>query len=176
MEEQIKLLKKYNITDYVVENGKLVITQEVDLFHLKTIEENFLKGVYINEWLDLRSLTTVPEGFLQNAVVNGGLYLNSLTTAPKGFLQNAVVNKWLYLNSLTISPKWFLESTVINGWLYLGLKRITSYKEIIEGSESDFNILPLHNIELGTYLGNRCRVNLKGTVKKYPDKNIKYYC
>jgi hypothetical protein len=151
MEEQIKLLKKYRITDYVIENGKLIINKSINLSNLKTIEVNFLNGV----------------------IVKGALFLNSLTIAPEGFLKNTIVNGGLDLRSLTTAPKWFLENNVINGWIIIGSKIIASFKE---GLESDFNILPLHSFNENIYLGNRCRINLKGTVEKYPNKKIFYYC
>jgi hypothetical protein len=196
MEEQIKLLKKYKITNYVIENGKLIINQNVDLSSLKTIEANFLKEIIINGWLNLSSLTTVSEKFLQNTTVNGGLYLWSLTTAPEKFLQNTTLNGWLNLSSLTTVTEGFLENTTVNSWLDLnslnnfpeGFLENTKVKNKLWigtnppsqnldiNSESDFPIPPLYNIGSDIYCGNRCRINLKGAIEKYPNKQIVYYC
>jgi len=68
MDEQIKLLKEYGITNYTIENG--VIT--------------------FNGWLDLSSLTSADKDFLKGTTINGGLYLNSLTSAEKAMIKSNV--------------------------------------------------------------------------------------
>jgi hypothetical protein len=176
IKKQIELLEKYGITDYTIKDGKLIINKSKTLSYLKTIEENFLNGVVVNGWLYLDSLTTVPEGFLQKTTVNGSLDLNSLITVPENFLQNVNVNGWLNLRSLTTVPEGFLQDTTVNGSLYLGLRAINSYKEIVEGVESSFNLLHLDNVEEAICLSNLCRINLKSTIEKYPNKEIIYFC
>ena len=93
--KQIKLLKKYGVNDYVIENGRIVI----------------------NGSLWLNSLTTAPENFLEGATINGSLYLRSLTTVPENFLNGATINGWLWLDSLTIVPENFLSKTIVDGWV-----------------------------------------------------------
>ena len=64
---QIKLLKKYSVSNYTIENG-----------------------ITINGSLDLRSLTTVDKDFLKDTTVTGSLYLHSLTTADKDLMNKNI--------------------------------------------------------------------------------------
>ena len=115
--KQIKLLKKYGVNDYVIENGRIVINGSLWLNSLTTAPENFLEGATINGSLYLRSLTTVPENFLEGTTISGGLRLNSLTTAPENFLEGTTISGGLRLNSLTTVPENFLSNTIVDGWV-----------------------------------------------------------
>ena len=61
IKKQVKLLKKYGVKNYTIENDKITI----------------------NGWLDLRSLTSADKDFLQGTTINGLLDLGSLTSADK---------------------------------------------------------------------------------------------
>ena len=67
-EVQIELLKKYNITNYVVDDDKITI----------------------NGYLWLSSLTSVDKEFLKDTTINGYLYLYSLTSVDKEFLKDNI--------------------------------------------------------------------------------------
>ena len=56
MKNQIKLLKQYGVTNYCVENGKIIINGYLDLSSLTNVDKDFLKGTTINGYLDLSSL------------------------------------------------------------------------------------------------------------------------
>jgi hypothetical protein len=122
LEKQIKLLKKYGITNYTITDNIITVNGNLYLELLTSIEDkDFLSNVVINGNLYLRSLTSVPKDFLSNVVINGYLDLDSLTSIEdKDFLNNTVINGNLYLRSLTSIPhSHFLSNTVINGSLYL---------------------------------------------------------
>ena len=115
--KQIKLLKKYGVNDYVIENGRIVINGSPWLNSLTTAPENFLSKTTINEGLWLNSLTTVPENFLEGATISGGLSLDSLTTVSGNFLFKTTINGSLWLDSLTTVPENFLSNTIVEGWV-----------------------------------------------------------
>jgi hypothetical protein len=67
MEKQIKILEKYGIENYTIENNIITINGSLYLSSLTTIpDKDFLKGTTINGSLDLRSLTTIPDKNLLN--------------------------------------------------------------------------------------------------------------
>jgi len=128
MKKQLELLKKYNVTNYTIENEKITINGSLDLGSLTSIPDSqFLSNTTINGSLDLRSLTSIPDSlFLSNTTINGSLYLESLTSIPDSqFLSNTTINGYLYLESLTSIPdSQFLSNTTING--SLDLRSLTS--------------------------------------------------
>jgi hypothetical protein len=129
LEKQIKLLEKYEVTNYTIENGVITINGSLSLSSLTTADKEFLKGTTINGYLYLSSLTTVHKEFLKGTTINGYLSLNSLTTVHKEFLKGTTINGSLYLNSLTTVHKDFLKGTTING--YLDLSSLTDAKKEI---------------------------------------------
>jgi len=118
-ENQIKLLKKYNIDNYVVDDDKITINGDLYLSSLTSVDKEFLKDTTINGNLYLSSLTSADKEFLKDTTINGGLDLNSLTSVDKEFLKDTTINGGLYLNSLTSADKEFLKDTTISGGLYL---------------------------------------------------------
>ena len=90
MKNQIKLLKKYGISNYTIENDKITINGSLDLSSLTSADKDFLKGTTINGYLYLRSLTSADKDFLKGTTINGSLDLRSLTSADKDFLKNNV--------------------------------------------------------------------------------------
>ena len=111
--KQIELLEKYGVNNYVIENGRIVINQSINLNSLKTVDKGFLNGAIINGWFWFDSLTTAPENFLFKTTIKGWLSLDSLTTVPENFLEGATINESLYLRSLTTAPKSFLSRTIV---------------------------------------------------------------
>jgi protein tyrosine/serine phosphatase len=119
MKKQIELLKKYNVTNYKIEDNKIIINGSLNLSSLTSVDKDFLKNTTINGSLNLYSLTSVDKDFLKNTTINGSLDLHSLASVDKDFLKNTTINGNLYLNSLTSVDKDFLKNTTINGSLYL---------------------------------------------------------
>ena len=119
LKKQIELLKKYRVSNYMVENDKITINGYLDLSSLTSADKDFLKGTTINGSLYLRSLTSVDKDFLKGTTINGYLDLRSLTSADKDFLKGTTINGSLDLSSLTSADKDFLKGTTINGSLYL---------------------------------------------------------
>ncbi len=119
LQKQIKLLKKYGVTNYTVENSHITINESLDLRSLTSADKDFLKGTTLNESLDLRSLTSADKDFLKGTTLNGWLDLGSLTSVPPNFLKGTTINWGLDLWSLTSVPADFLKGTTLNGWLYL---------------------------------------------------------
>ena len=66
--KQIELLKKYRVSDYIVENDLITINDSLDLSSLTSADKDFLKGTTINSYLDLRSLTSADKDFLKGNV------------------------------------------------------------------------------------------------------------
>ena len=89
-ETQIKLLKQYNIRNYVVDGNKITINGGLDLSSLTSVDKDFLKDTTINGYLDLQSLTSVDKEFLKDTTINGNLYLSLLTSADKEFLKDNI--------------------------------------------------------------------------------------
>ena len=61
MENQIKLLKKYNIKNYTIENDKITINYNLDLSSLTIVDKDFLKGTTIIGDLYLNKLTSIDK-------------------------------------------------------------------------------------------------------------------
>ena len=59
VKKQVELLKKYNVTNYTINGGEIVIEGSLYLQGLTTVDKDFLKGTTIGGSLDLRGLTTV---------------------------------------------------------------------------------------------------------------------
>ena len=79
-ENQIKLLKKYNIDNYVVDDDKITINGSLDLSSLTSVDKEFLKDTTtINGNLYLSLLTSVDKEFLKDTTINGHLYLVKVT-------------------------------------------------------------------------------------------------
>src|SRR5690606_28517857 len=93
---QIALLKKYEVTNYTIENDLITINGYLDLRSLTSADKDFLKGTTINGSLDLRSLTSADKDFLKGTTINGYLDLSSLTSADKDFLKGTTINGSLY--------------------------------------------------------------------------------
>ena len=62
------LLRKYGITNYSVNDGKITINGDLDLRSLTSADKDFLKGTTINGYLYLRSLTSADKDFLKGNV------------------------------------------------------------------------------------------------------------
>ncbi len=73
LSQQIKLLKKYNVTDYTVENDIITINGSLYLSSLTSADKDFLKGTTINGSLYLSSLTSADKDFLKGTTINGTL-------------------------------------------------------------------------------------------------------
>ena len=112
MKKQIKLLEKYGITNYIIENNKLIINGSLDLRSLTSVDKDFLKETTINGSLDLQSLTSVDKDFLKETTINGYLYLHSLTSVDKDFLKETTINGSLDLRSLTSVDKNMVQANV----------------------------------------------------------------
>ena len=67
-EAQIELLKKYNITNYVVDDDKITINGNLYLSSLTSVDKEFLKDTTISGGLDLSSLTSADKEFLKDNV------------------------------------------------------------------------------------------------------------
>jgi len=118
--KQIKLLKKYGVNNYSVdENEKIIINGSLYLRSLQTCDKDFLKDTTINGDLDLRSLQSCDKDFLKYTIINGDLYLSSLQTCDKDFLKYTIINGDLDLSSLQSCDKDFLKYTTINSDLDL---------------------------------------------------------
>ena len=59
METQIKLLKKYGITDYSIKNNKIIINSSIYLGLLTSVHKDFLKNTTINNSLYLDSVNSI---------------------------------------------------------------------------------------------------------------------
>ena len=119
LNKQIKLLKKYNISNYVIENGRIVVNEGVDLRYLKECDKDLLNNVTINGYLDLTSLKICYGGFIKNTIINGNLRLDSLRYLDGFYLENTIINGDLYLSFLGDYSKNSLKNTIINGYLFL---------------------------------------------------------
>jgi hypothetical protein len=143
LEKQIKLLKKYNITNYTIINDIININGYLDLRLLTSVpDKDFLSNTVINGSLDLLSLTEISNrDFLSNTVINGYLNLESLTKVLEGFLSNAVINGSIYLRSLTEIPyKDFISNTVIGGSIYLGSLTSIPHKDFLNNTVINGNL------------------------------------
>ena len=68
IQKQLTLLKKHNITNYIIENEKITINGSLDLSRLTTADKEFLQGTTINGYLYLSRLTTADKEILKNNV------------------------------------------------------------------------------------------------------------
>jgi hypothetical protein len=123
IENQIQLLKKYKISKYSVENGRIIINGKPGLKNLESIpDSDLLSNVTINGDLVLESLKSIPDSnFLSGTVVNGDIFFDSLKSIPdSNFLSNTTVNGGLYLSGLIDIPDSdFLLNTKLKGGLWL---------------------------------------------------------
>ena len=148
LNKQIELLKKYNISDYTIENSQIIINGDLFLPNIKQCDKDFLKNTVINGYLYLRSLKSCHKDFLSNTTINGNLYLNSLKECDKDFLSSTIINGSLNLNSLTKYDKDFLKNTIIKYELAVYSLNIiernilrSNVKQIEEGFNKDFNVI-----------------------------------
>jgi len=140
IKKQIKLYKKYGITNYTIVNNKITINSSVHL-DLTTIDVDTFKNVTIKGYLSLVNLTKAKVGSFNGLTIHGSLYLNSLTKADVGLfdglnVMNGLVlrslikandglfnglylNDILSLDSLTITKIDTFKNININGWLHL---------------------------------------------------------
>ena len=64
LEKQVKLLKKYKVTSYTIEDDKITINGSLYLRNLTSCDKDFLKDTTINGSLDLDSLTSCDKTIL----------------------------------------------------------------------------------------------------------------
>lgn len=69
MENQIKLLKKYSVTNYTIKEEKIFIEGDLNLSSLTSIDKDFLRGITIGGDLNLSSIITVDRDFLKETIL-----------------------------------------------------------------------------------------------------------
>ena len=68
MKKQLELLKKYGVTNYTIENEKIVINGNLYLSSLTSCDKEFLTNTTINGSLDLSSLTSCDKNILNKNI------------------------------------------------------------------------------------------------------------
>jgi hypothetical protein len=132
IKKQIKLFKKYGITNYTIENDKIIINDNLDLSYFTEIHKDLFKGLTINGSLNLYSLKEVHKDLFKGLIINGYLDLSSLKEAHKDLFRGLTINGSLYLDSLTTAHKDLFRGLTINGSLYLG-SLTTAHKDLFKG-------------------------------------------
>ena len=118
IEKQIKLYKKYGITDYTIVNNKITINSSVYLYD-ESIDVDTFKNVYINGNLVLVNLTNADVGMFDGTYIYGYLNLSSLDETKAGVFKGLVVYDWIELSSLFKAEVGTFDGLNINGGLSL---------------------------------------------------------
>ena len=144
IEKQIKLLKKNDISNYIIENDRIIITGNISLNVSEIDDKDLFKNITINGILDLGWLLSCDKDFLSGTIINGHLFLHALREIDKDFLQNTTINGNLDLSSIKYCHKDFLKNKVIIGCIDLYL--IDSFDKLflVETVTSNIYISPIN--------------------------------
>jgi hypothetical protein len=156
IKKQIKLFEEYGITNYVIENDKIVINGNLNLESLTEVHKDLFRGLTINGWLNLYSLKDAHKDLFKGLTINGDLNLNSLKDAHKDLFKGLTINGSLYLQSLKEAHEDLFKGLTTNSWIYFNPLTIKQRKFLMK------NVTPL---KIG-YNKERCYCYFDGILSK----------